>query len=153
MLDNEHNVRLNGLIDDILVQFPLMARKVALTTRMKTLPVSSVMQFRVLEVLTAGPMTPSEISRVHCISKPNVTTLISKLIEGGFAKRSHDEKDRRVIYVTITDKGKKVVQRKRKIGKEYILKAFDQFNKDETEEIFSAVEKLRNLLIKLNNIT
>ena len=151
MLNNEYNVRLNNLLNDIMVQFPLMARKIALSSKMKALPVSSVIQSRVLDGLMAGPMQPAEISRVNCISKPNVTTLISKLVESGLVQRSHDEKDRRVIFVILTDKGKRVVQRKRNLGKKCMFKMFNQFNADEIEEMFSAIETIKNLLVKLNN--
>ncbi len=152
MLDHEYNARLNNLIDDLMVLFPRLFRKTLIATKVKTMPVSSDMQVRLLEGLITGPMKPSEISRVHCISRPNVTTLISKLIDSGFAQRSHDEQDRRVIYISITEKGKKVVYRRRKIIKEYILKVFDKLDKDEIEDTFSAVEAYRDILIRFNDI-
>ena len=152
MLDKEYSERLNDLLDDTMVQFPMVARKILAATRSKTNQVSSDLQFRLLISLMIGPMTPTEISQDHCISKPNVTSLINKLIEGGLAQRSHDEKDKRVVFVTITDKGRKAVYRKRKIIKAYMLEVFAQFDAAEIEQIFSGVEKFRNLLIKLNNV-
>jgi len=152
MLDHKYNDRLNNLVDDMMVQLPRIARKMIIATRAKKAPVSSDIQARLLEGLIAGPMKPSEISRVHCISKPNVTTLISKLIENGLAERSHDEKDRRVIYITITDKGKQIAYRRRKIVKEYMSKIFDRLDKDEIEDTFVAVEAYRDILIRFNDI-
>ena len=152
MSDSEHNVRLNAVIDEIMVQFPTFARKVLIAMRAKRVPVSSEIQLRLLEGLMISPMTPSEISQVNCISKPNVTTLISKLIEGGYAQRSHGEQDRRVIHVSITDKGKKAVLRRRKMVKEYLFKVFDQLNADEIEDVFITMAKFRNFLVKLNSI-
>jgi DNA-binding MarR family transcriptional regulator len=152
MLDNEYNARLSTVIDDVMVQFPVVARKILIATRAKKSPVSSGMQLRLLDGLMASPMTPSDISQLHCISKPNVTTLISKLIEGGFAQRSHGEKDRRVIYVSITDKGKKAVLRNRRIVRQYLLKIFDQLDADEVEDILTGTARFRNLLIKMNKL-
>ncbi|MFA5065890.1 MAG: MarR family transcriptional regulator [Dehalococcoidia bacterium] len=152
MLDQKYNDRLNNLVDDMMVQFPRIARKMIIATRAKKAPVSSDIQLRLLEGLIAGPMKPSEISRIHCISKPNVTTLISKLIENGLAERSHDEKDRRVIYINITEKGKKVAYRRRKIVKEYMSKIFDQLDEDEIEDTFAAVEAYRDILVRFNDI-
>lgn len=152
MLDQKYNDRLNNLVDDMMVQFPRIARKLIIATRAKKAPVSSDIQARLLEGLITGPMKPSEISRVHCISKPNVTTLISKLIESGLAERSHDEKDRRVIYINITDKGKKIAYRRRKIVKEYMSKIFDQLGEDEIEDTFVAVEAYRDILVRFNDI-
>jgi len=135
-----------------MVQFPRITRKMLIATRAKKAPVSSDIQVRLLEGLMTGPMKPSEISHVHCISKPNVTTLISKLIENGFALRSHDEKDRRVIYISITEKGKKIVYRRRKIVKDYVMKIFDKWDKDEIEDTFKAVEAYRDILVRFNDI-
>ena len=41
MLDSEYNVRLNAVIDDVMVQFPTFARKVLIATKAKKSPVSS----------------------------------------------------------------------------------------------------------------
>jgi DNA-binding MarR family transcriptional regulator len=152
-MENEYNVRLNNLIDDVMVQFPMVARKILIATRAKKQPVSSALQVRLLEGLMISPMKPSDISQVHCISKPNVTTLIGKLIDEGFAQRSHDEKDRRVIYVSITDKGKKAVLRYRKIVKEYLLNTvFGQLSADEVEDVLASMAKFRSLLMKINSV-
>jgi DNA-binding MarR family transcriptional regulator len=97
-------------------------------------------------------MKPSEISQMYCISKPNVTTLISKLIADGFAQRYHDEKDRRVVYVTITDKGNKAVMRHRKIIKEYLLKVLNQLDEDEIRDIYEGMEKIQNIMNKINKL-
>jgi DNA-binding MarR family transcriptional regulator len=152
MLSSEYDQMMNKVIDDVMVRFPLVARKVMMATKWKNDPVSSGIQLRLMEGLISSPMTPSEISYLHCISRPNVTTLISKLIEGGFAERSHDENDRRVIYITITEKGKKVVLRHHKLVKRYLLKVFAQFSEDEIRDIFASMDKFRNLLIKMNNV-
>lgn len=152
MLGSEYDHVMNKVIDDIMVRFPLVARKVMMATKWRNAPVSSGIQLRLLDGLIASPMTPSDISYLHCISKPNVTTLINKLIEGGFAERSHDENDRRVVYVTITEKGKKVVLRHHSLVKRYILKVFDQFSEDEIRDIFAAMDKFRNILVKINNV-
>jgi DNA-binding MarR family transcriptional regulator len=151
-LRNEDNIRLSYLVEETMVHFPLVARKIMAATRDKRSPISSEMKSRLLQLLVSGQVTPTEISRVLCISKPNVTTLISKLIEDGLAQRSHDEKDRRVIYVTITEKGKKAVQRYRKVIKKYMLKVFEQFSADELKDILAGVEKFQSMLIKINKV-
>jgi DNA-binding MarR family transcriptional regulator len=152
MLDSEYNVRMSEVFDDAMVQFPILARKVLMATKSKSSPISSGIQHRLLEGLMSGPMKPSEISQLHGISKPNVTTLISKLIDGGFATRSHDENDRRVIYVSITEKGKKAVLRNRAVVKKYLFKVWEQLDTGEIEDILAAMDKFRYLLTKMNSI-
>jgi DNA-binding MarR family transcriptional regulator len=149
---NVDNVRLSHVLEETMVQFPIVARKILIATKAKKSPVSSGMLYRLLEGLIQGPMKPSDISQVHCISKPNVTTLINKLIDDGFAQRSHDEKDRRVIYVTITEKGRKTLQRYRIRVKRYLLKVFEQLSAKELEDILTGMEKFQYVLTKLNNV-
>jgi DNA-binding MarR family transcriptional regulator len=151
MNEAENSVRLSHFIDDLMVRFPIVARKILNETRDRRSP-STDMQIRLLEGLMTGKMTPTEISHLHCISKPNVTTLINGLIEAGFAVRNHDEKDRRVIYITITEKGKKLVQRKRKVVKDYMMKAFERCSGQDLEEIFVGMEKARDLMTRLNRL-
>jgi DNA-binding MarR family transcriptional regulator len=152
MMDSEYNHRLTKVFDDVMVQFPVVARKVLMATKSKKSPVSSGIQYRLLESLMGTPMTPSDISYVHGISKPNVTTVISKLIQGGFVQRSHDENDRRVIYISITDKGKKIVLRRRAVVKKYLLKVYEQLDSNEMEHALAAMDTFKNLLSQMNSI-
>lgn len=152
MVRKDDQSRLNNLIDDILVQFPLVVRKIIVSARMQALPGPSDMQARVLSGLAVGPLKPSEISKVYFISKPNVTTLINKLIADGYAERSRDKRDGRVKKVVITDEGRQLVLKRRQILREYILKAFKGIDPDEIDEIFASVGRFRDLLVRLNNI-
>ena len=51
-----------------------------------------------------------------CISKPNMTPVIDKLVEDGLVTRDYDPNDRRVILIQSTDKALDFL----KEGKEYI---------------------------------
>ncbi len=143
---------LNEFVDDILLQLPLIIRKIVLATRKKRWPTASDMQIHILIGLMTGPLKPSDISKIYIISKPNVTTIVNKLIEGGLAIRYRGGSDRRITYVAITDKGKKVVQKRRRVIKDYLMKLLQRFDGDEIGEIYASMEKYRNLLIKLNRI-
>jgi DNA-binding MarR family transcriptional regulator len=97
-------------------------------------------------------MMPSEISKIYCISRPNVTTLVDKLIDKGYAQRLHDDKDRRVIKISVTDKGRRLIIKKRRIIKQYVLNTFAKLDPDEITEISKSLETQLELLTKLNNI-
>jgi DNA-binding MarR family transcriptional regulator len=149
---NDNIIRLSGLLEENMMQFPLVARKIIYATRDKRSGLPYDTKLRLLQGLDSGPITPSEISRVMCISKPNVTTLNTKLSDDGLAQRSHDEKDRRVINVAITEKGRKALQRYRLRVKRYLLKAFEQFGEDELKETIVGMEKFNNIMVKLDKV-
>lgn len=56
-----------------------------------------------------GNCAMNELAREFRISRPAATGLINRLIAQGMVKRHHDEKDRRIVRVEITAKGRRVV--------------------------------------------
>ncbi len=52
-----------------------------------------------------GPMNVSEISRRLGIAKPNITPLIDRLIREQYVERQRDEKDRRMVNITVCPSG------------------------------------------------
>ena len=150
--ESEINSRLSNIMDDMMMLFPVITRKVLLGTMMKTRIGSSDMQTIILEGLATGELTPSEISKIYCISKPNVTTLVDKLIDKGYAQRLHDDQDRRVIKISITDKGRRLVVKRRRITKEYVMNTFAKLSPDEIREICNSMENNIKLLTKMKEI-
>lgn len=64
-------------------------------------------QFNILRILRgAGEMVSVNTIKERMVEKsPNTTRLLDKLIEKELISRERCEKDRRVVYVKITDKG------------------------------------------------
>lgn len=72
------------------------------------IPLSHV---QVLSLLNdRGSMTVSEISRQLGIAKPNVTPLVDRLIENGYASRSRDSEDRRLVNIVICPDGREKLE-------------------------------------------
>jgi len=64
-------------------------------------------QYRVLALLCReGSLPMSEIARRQYISKPYMTALVDDLEKDGFAERRSHPKDRRVIDIVITERGR-----------------------------------------------
>jgi DNA-binding MarR family transcriptional regulator len=61
-----------------------------------------------------GSMNVSEISRRLGIAKPNITPLIDRLIEEKYVERNRDEKDRRMVNVSICPEGVNELEKIRK---------------------------------------
>jgi DNA-binding MarR family transcriptional regulator len=55
-------------------------------------------------------VTVSELSRFSHSSKPGVSQLLRTLEEKGCVRRTPAQEDRRVVYVALTDEGRRVVQ-------------------------------------------
>ncbi|MFM9978561.1 MAG: MarR family transcriptional regulator [Sphingomonadaceae bacterium] len=55
--------------------------------------------------LTPGPHTVRGLARALLVSKPVITRALNRLGALGYLRRERDERDRRNIFVIVTDKG------------------------------------------------
>ncbi|HAN09079.1 MAG TPA: MarR family transcriptional regulator [Clostridiales bacterium] len=53
-----------------------------------------------------GTLSVSEIGRILCVSKPNMTPLINKLIKENLIERTPSISDRRIINISLTSDGR-----------------------------------------------
>lgn len=69
-------------------------------------------QFAVLEALLhVGPMSQSELGRKLLRSNPNMTALLDNLERGKWIQRERSPEDRRVVVVSLTPEGRRVIER------------------------------------------
>jgi len=127
-MNNSHNItisreyreeRLDRISENILLLLPQLYRTLLRASRGQTMKNPINMQLRVLIMLAhAGMMQPSDIGIRMGISKPNVSALIDKLIVLGYVERRPDERDRRVIHIALTARGRKfLANRLKHVGK------------------------------------
>lgn len=71
----------------------------------------TISQFGVLEALYhLGPMHQNELGQKILRSSGNMTMVIDNLGKRGLVERCRNEDDRRYIRVSLTDKGRKLIQ-------------------------------------------
>jgi DNA-binding MarR family transcriptional regulator len=80
-------------------------------------------QLNVLELLMAGDrMKPSDLIEFLATTPAAITTLLDRMEKSGLIARERDEKDRRIVWVNVTDKGKAECERGSRI-REQLLNA------------------------------
>jgi len=75
-----------------------------------------------------GKANVTTLAKYLDVSKSSVVEMIDKLVRNGFLERTKDVKDRRVTYVTITDRGRAVLETVREKYKETINKVLSEVN-------------------------
>jgi DNA-binding MarR family transcriptional regulator len=85
----------------------------------------------------------SEIGRKVCISKSNMTSLIDKLVEEGLVERSPYKNDRRVINISITEKGHEQLWSWRKHQNKQIRRKLSSLSNEDLEELYESLETLK----------
>lgn len=90
-----------------------------------------------------GQLTMNEISRYIARRKSSVTDMVRKLEKLGYIERKHDEKDARVINVSLTEKGEEFREIFLKISKALLEKIYVGFQDDEKEALVKSLVKIR----------
>ncbi len=62
-------------------------------------------------LLEKGTSTMSDLSRWLKVSQGVATRTVDRLVEKGVARRRHDDKDRRVVLVSLTEEGREYAER------------------------------------------
>ena len=105
----------------------------------------TVSQFGVLEALSMrGPLCQKDIAEVIRKTTGNITTVIDNLEKNGLAVRTKGRADRRYFTVTITDKGKQLLEDSFEVYRQNVTERFSSLDTDELERLISICRKLEN---------
>jgi DNA-binding MarR family transcriptional regulator len=95
-----------------------------------------------------GKSRPSDIARSLGLTPPSLTHLSDKLIQKELAVRLADENDRRILYLTITDKGQHILKKAHQEGKKLQTQLFQQLTEEERHQLLSIYSKLSETITK-----
>ena len=144
--------KLEGIADSFLLFFPLFYRKFLRVASWKNRVNPINTQFQVLAiVLHSGNLQTSEIGRRLGISSPNMTPLIDRLIEKGYAERLSGSEDRRVIKIAITEKGRRFVAGRRRLMRNEIKKNLSTLSIEDVSTLSGAIETFRQIIARVGN--
>jgi len=91
----------------------------------------------------------SYYSEKMMIPKSNITVITDKLIKDGYISRSFDASDRRVIILSITEKGKSYLgEQKNRVEKE-MLKKLEVLSDAEITRLGELIEEIESIADKL----
>lgn len=107
------------------------------------LPNLTLKQYYYLDVINRmNNPTYSEISEKFKVTKPAVTAIVNRLITLGYLTRLQSGKDRRVYYVVVSDKGKKLIEINNQSAYAYARYVENCLNKDELEKYAEILGKI-----------
>jgi len=143
--------RLDQVSEDILLLLPLLYRTLLRVTHGKTRKNPINMQLRMLIMLThAGMMQPSDIGIRMGISKSNVSALIDKLIVLGYVERRPDERDRRVIHIAVTAKGRKFLANRLQVVRKGIKYNLSALGFADLDSLYGALGTFKIIISKMD---
>ncbi|MCX5680879.1 MAG: MarR family transcriptional regulator [Candidatus Omnitrophica bacterium] len=107
-----------------------------------TLPQYSILRY----LFNEGENAMSSVAEVLSVSKPSATGTIDRLIAQGLVSRRHDEKDRRIVWITITARGKKVVSDVLKQKQKTMVKIFGSLSSADRVRHLQLFEQIAKIL-------
>lgn len=117
---------------------------------LKTGPLSdiSVTELHTIEAIGMySERTMSEVAQDLKITVGTLTVAVNKLIKKGYVERRRTEKDRRVVMIHATKKGKLAYRLHQKFHNDMISQTISGVSKEEEEVLISSLERL-NLFFK-----
>ena len=103
-------------------------------------------EFGVLEMLYHKDDQPvQKIAEKILVTSGTITYVINKLEKKGFVIRKKCEKDKRVFYVSLTEKGYELIADIFPKHKEFLDNLFSGLDKDTKVELVDNLIKLRNI--------
>ncbi|MED3661248.1 MarR family transcriptional regulator [Ureibacillus sp. FSL K6-8385] len=88
-----------------------------------------------------GPKRPSVIAERLKITTGGVTVLTSKLLKGGYIKKTQSSKDRRVSQIAITQEGRRVLEESKTQVMALVQSMFGMLTNEEIRTLHKIFEK------------
>ena len=130
--------------------FRLVRRRVVMSTMADTNLDITLLPFEIMHVLKdEGTLHPAKIGEKLLIAKAQMTHLIDKLVELGFVKREMCSDDRRTINLTLTEKGRKVLDEQDNLVINAVKDNVASLSDEEMETLSNSLRNLRDILFKL----
>lgn len=99
-----------------------------------------------------GTTTASRISKKLNISVPNTSRSINNLYNFGYLIKKQDEKDKRIVYLSLSSKALKLILSVAATGEADFVERFKVLSDKEIEDLSSALLKAQNLIIKMRDL-
>jgi MarR family 2-MHQ and catechol resistance regulon transcriptional repressor len=101
-------------------------------------------QFGVLTCIKSrGPLRLIDLASILERGPNSMSMLVDRMVKAGLVRRTRDRKDRRTVFVSMTDKGKEAVEPAIPAGWEFIHKILSPLSYDDQRALASMLETLK----------
>lgn len=137
----QNNIRILQALRRIIQAIELHSKKLAANYQITTPQLVCLTKLKV-----DGPLTASALAKLVHLSPSTLVGIIDRLEEKEFVKRQRDHKDRRLIYISITEKGITTVEQAPSPLQDKLASALDNLSEFEHLSIVTSLEKVVDLM-------
>ena len=104
----------------------------------------SVKDMHIIESIgVKAPRNMSAVSRDLSVTVGTLTTAVNGLVKKGYVRRMRSEEDRRVVLISLTQKGERAYAHHQAFHDKMVLAVLKDLNAEETESLTRALVKLQ----------
>lgn len=89
-----------------------------------------------------GSQMVSALSEEFSVSVSHITAVMNTLVSEGYVNRVRSEQDRRVVELTITEEGKRLITELDSVKEVHLRNSFDPLSTDEIAQLLALYQKL-----------
>ena len=104
-----------------------------------------------MEIINAlGHPTINEFSSFVNISPPNAAYKVNSLVKKGYVVRARGKEDRRIVYISLSDKGRRAYEHHAEFHRQMIDSIKEELTPQELDILYQALTKLNRWFRELN---
>jgi len=101
-------------------------------------------QWGVLTAIKArGPLRPVDLADLLDRTPNTISMLVDRMVKAGLVRRTRDRKDRRTVFVSMTNKGKEAVEPAVPAGWEFIHRVVSPLSYDDQRALANMLETVK----------
>ena len=95
-----------------------------------------------IQLFLNNKLSMQDLSRKIHKKNNTMTVLVNKLISLGYVIKTQDEEDRRINFVTLTEKGQKLEYLFDEIANKMVARTYNNISDDEIDELLKTLSKI-----------
>jgi len=139
----------NAILEDMIQILPIFHKRLLRMDLGGVTGGLTRLHLAALETLSRGNMSVTELANSVMMTKPQMTHIIAQLVEQGNVERHPDGKDRRVVNLSLTRRGRLLLEESRRKVQEKVKEALAGLTADDLIAMRGALETLKGIGAKL----
>ncbi len=137
----EHYEMLNDILVNLFNEILVIEEKALTASEFKDI---SGNDMHILEAIgIQDPRNMSSVAKTLSVTVGTLTIAINNLVKKGYVNRARSEEDRRVVLLSLSEKGEKAFYHHKKFHDDMIKAVTEDLDGDEIEALTRALNKLR----------
>lgn len=136
-----HYEAINEVLVKLFNEIMDIEEKALITSEFKDI---SVNDMHIIEAIGVHePKNMSTVARALSVTVGTLTIAINNLVKKGYVERVRSQEDRRVVLISLSNKGEKAFNHHQKFHDKMVLAVLKDLNMEETEALTNALLKLQ----------